>query len=222
MAKSITFKNSAGPENGQAVALLNDANQTVYYNCIFLGFQDTLYVRGDKVFFKDCDIYGTVDFIFGNGLAMFQDCKIYVRLSNTTVTITAQSKELQSEHGGFSFQNCSVTTSPELGPRKDQNFDVFLGRPWRDYSTVIFMQSFLDTVVNPKGWLEWSLGSPLNLLFYAEFNNRGPGADISKRIKWQGYHLINNQLEATKYTVKDFIDGTTWLPETNVPFRPSL
>ncbi|XP_038895889.1 putative pectinesterase/pectinesterase inhibitor 22 [Benincasa hispida] len=74
MAQSITFENSAGPENGQAVALLNNrANHTVYYKCVFLGYQDTLYVNGDNVFFKDSEIYGTVDFIFGYGQAVYQD-----------------------------------------------------------------------------------------------------------------------------------------------------
>lgn len=82
--------------------------------------------------------------------------------------------------------------SLELESRKVNKFGVYLGRPWRDYSTVIFMQSFMDyIVVNPAGWLAWSAERPLNLLFYAEFNNTGPGADLSKRAKWLGIHIIN-------------------------------
>ncbi|XP_022143502.1 pectinesterase-like [Momordica charantia] len=119
MAKSITFENSAGPNNGQAVALLNDqANYITFYRCVFLGYQDTIFINGNHLFFKDCEICGTVDFIFGDGLAVFQDCKIYARSSNNTITVTAQSKDSKDQKSGFSFQNCSVMASPELGSRK--------------------------------------------------------------------------------------------------------
>ena len=173
------------------------------------------------LFFKDCEIYGTVDFIFGNALAVFQDCRIYARLLNNTVTVTAQSKEYKLQLSGFSFQNCSVMASPELGPVNEMI--VFLGHPWRDYSTVIFMESFLDSVVNPAGWSEWFNSSSLKLLFYAEYGNRGPGANLSERVKWPGFHAIENQKEATRFSVRQFINGTTWLPvETGVPYRPDL
>ncbi|KAG6584281.1 putative pectinesterase/pectinesterase inhibitor 39, partial [Cucurbita argyrosperma subsp. sororia] len=224
LAVSITFSNSAGagPKHGQAVALLNSNNEnyTVFYKCVFLGYQDTLFINGKMLFFKDCEIYGTVDFIFGNALVVFQDCRIYARLLNNTVTVTAQSKEYKRQLSGFSFQNCSVMASPELGPVNETI--VFLGRPWRDYSTVIFMESFLDSVVNPAGWSEWSNSSSLKLLFYAEYGNRGPGANLSGRVKWPGFHAIENRKEATRFSVRQFINGTTWLPETGVPYRPDL
>ncbi|KAE8648077.1 hypothetical protein Csa_018832 [Cucumis sativus] len=218
LAQSLTFKNSAGPQNGQAVAVLDEAHFTTYYKCRFLGFQDTLYVRGKPQFFKECDIYGSVDFIFGDGLVMFQDCNIYAREPNRSITITAQSKKQLHEESGFSFQNCTITISSEIAANK-ADVKIYLGRPWRQYSQVVFMESFLDKEVMPKGWLKWS-GVPLNNLFYGEFNNRGPGADVSKRIHCTGFHVLDKQ-SANQFTI-NFVNGSDWLPETGVPFRSGL
>ncbi|XP_022148123.1 probable pectinesterase/pectinesterase inhibitor 39 [Momordica charantia] len=218
VAQFLTFQNSAGPENGQAVAVLSEANYTAYYKCVFMGYQDTLYVRGAFQLFKECDVYGSIDFIFGDGLAIFQDCNVYARILGTT--ITAQSKSYKDQRSGFTFQNCNVTVSPEIQSIKDQ-VTVSLGRPWRNYSTVIFMESFLDDIVEPGGWSEWPR-TPVYLLFYAEYNNSGSGADTSQRVKWPGYHVLHNEDEASRFTVEIFIDGLEWLSETGIPFRRGL
>ena len=99
---------------------------------------------------------------------------------------------------------------------------MFLGRPWRDFSTVIFMESFLDSVVNPAGWSEWSNSSSLKLLFYAEYSPRGPRANLFGRVKWLEFHAIENRKEAIQFSVRQFINGTIWLPETSLPCRPDL
>ncbi|XP_031745525.1 probable pectinesterase/pectinesterase inhibitor 39 [Cucumis sativus] len=213
----LTFQNTAGPNEGQAIALLDQATHTAYYKCVFLGYQDTLYAGALPQFFKECDIYGSVDFIFGNGLVVFQDCNIYARLFDVQITVTAQSKPSLNSLSGFIFQNCNVTVSPEIAPSKD-NVTVFLGRPWRMYSMVVFIDSFLDNVVQPKGWLEWP-GVPENLLYYAEYNNSGGGANTSQRVNWPGYHALNNAKEVATFTVETFINGTQWLPQTGIPFR---
>ncbi|XP_022952377.1 probable pectinesterase/pectinesterase inhibitor 7 isoform X1 [Cucurbita moschata] len=218
MAQHLSFENSADHQDGQAVAVLDDAKYTVYYKCRFLSFQDTLYSKGEYQFFKGCDIYGTVDFIFGNGLAMFQDCNVYARLPSNDSTVTAQSKK-QWTQSGFSFQNCTVTVSPEIASCKAL-VKIYLGRPWKPYSTVVFMESFLDDNVQPQGWMLWP-GVPVNNLFYAEYNNRGPGANTTHRVNWPGFHVIDRQL-AKSFTVENFINGTYWLPETNVPYTSGL
>uniref|UniRef100_A0A0A0KQN0 Pectinesterase catalytic domain-containing protein n=1 Tax=Cucumis sativus TaxID=3659 RepID=A0A0A0KQN0_CUCSA len=165
MAQFLTFQNTAGPNEGQAIALLDQATHTAYYKCVFL----------------------------------------------------AQSKPSLNSLSGFIFQNCNVTVSPEIAPSKD-NVTVFLGRPWRMYSMVVFIDSFLDNVVQPKGWLEWP-GVPENLLYYAEYNNSGGGANTSQRVNWPGYHALNNAKEVATFTVETFINGTQWLPQTGIPFR---
>lgn len=220
VAKSLTIENSAGPQNHQAAALYNTADQSAFYNCIFLGYQDTLYAKENRQFYKDCKIYGTVDFIFGHAKAVFQDCHIYAR-PETLITITAQNRASDSEVNGFSFQGCHVEAAPGLTPPQRANLRVFLGRPWDKYSTVIFMQSIFDDIVDPQGWTEWP-GVPVDHLHYAEYDNSGLGADTSRRVNWKGYRVVKKWMEADWFTVAKFIDGNSWLPETGVPYRGGL
>ncbi|GFS34667.1 plant invertase/pectin methylesterase inhibitor superfamily [Actinidia rufa] len=80
IAVSLTIENSAPqPNSRQAVALNSIADRSAFYKCVFLGYQDTLYADHNRQFYKECDIYGSVDFIFGSAKAMFQDCNIYAR-----------------------------------------------------------------------------------------------------------------------------------------------
>ncbi|KAK1402434.1 Pectinesterase [Heracleum sosnowskyi] len=78
-AIGITFENTAGVAANQSVAMASSADRSVFYNCAFKAYQDTLYAQSNRQFYKKCQIYGTLDFIFGNAGAVFQDCKIYVR-----------------------------------------------------------------------------------------------------------------------------------------------
>jgi len=91
IARDITVQNTAGAANHQAVALRSGSDLSVFYRCSFEGYQDTLYVHSERQFYRECDIYGTVDFIFGNAAVVIQNCNIYPRYPpNKTNTITAQ------------------------------------------------------------------------------------------------------------------------------------
>ena len=57
----------------------------------------------------------------------------------------------------------------------------------------MFIELFLDDNVVAQGWILWP-GVPVNNLFYAEYNNRGPGADTTHRVNWPGFHVIDRQL----------------------------
>jgi pectinesterase len=48
-----------------------DGDKAAFYNCKFLGFQDTICDDRHNHFFKDCLIQGTVDFIFGSGTSLY-------------------------------------------------------------------------------------------------------------------------------------------------------
>ena len=79
IAIGITFINSAGSSNEQAMALRSTSHLSAFYQCRFEGFQDTLFVGNGTQFYRSCEIYGSVDFIFGDAAAVFQNCDIYVR-----------------------------------------------------------------------------------------------------------------------------------------------
>ncbi|KAG4995830.1 hypothetical protein JHK85_027269 [Glycine max] len=99
--------------------------------------------------------------------------------------------------------------------------ETYLGRPWKNYSRTVYMQSFMDTVINSAGWREWDGDFALSTLYYAEFNNTGPGSTTANRVTWPGYHVINATV-AANFTVANFLLGDNWLPQTGVPYASNL
>lgn len=199
-AENITFENSAG-QVGQAVAVRVDGDKVSFWNCRFLGFQDTLYPHGEnsRQYYKNCYVEGTVDFIFGFSTALFDDCNIYCKNSGY---ITAASTP-QGRAYGFVFRNCKIT-----GSAADGTF--YLGRPWRPYAKVAFLSCELGSVINPKGWDNWS--NPQNELTatYSEYNNTGKGSATEQRVSW--IKTLTDK-DAGYYTTEKILEG--WNPETN-------
>ncbi len=184
IAENITFANSAGPV-GQAVAVRVDGDRAIFRNCRFLGHQDTLYPHGrnSRQYYQHCHIEGTTDFIFGWSTAVFEDCDIVCKAESY---ITAASTEADSSYG-FVFKNCRITGDLPAG-------SVYLGRPWRDHAKVVFMQCELGEFIRPEGWHNWGQPEREKTAFYAEYQNTGPGADITQRVSWS-HQLTENQAE---------------------------
>ncbi|KAG7619358.1 Pectinesterase inhibitor domain [Arabidopsis suecica] len=219
IAKDISFVNSAGPAKAQAVAFRSGSDHSAFYRCEFDGYQDTLYVHSAKQFYRECDIYGTIDFIFGNAAVVFQNSSLYARKPNPghKIAFTAQSRNQSDQPTGISILNSRILAAPDLIPVKE-NFMAYLGRPWRKYSRTVIIKSFIDDLIHPAGWLEWKKDFALETLYYGEYMNEGPGANMAKRVTWPGFRRIENQTEATQFTVGPFIDGSTWLNSTGIPF----
>ena len=197
-AENITFENSAGPV-GQAVAVRIDGDKAGFWNCRFLGFQDTLYPHGEnsRQYYKNCYIEGTVDFIFGFSTALFENCTIYCKDSGY---VTAASTP-QGHAYGFVFRDCKIT-----GSAADGSF--CLGRPWRPYAKVAYLSCELGRVINPKGWDNW--GNTKNELTatYSEYNNTGAGAATGQRVSWSKRMTAE---DAQLYTTEKVLGG--WLPD---------
>ncbi|KAK4489437.1 hypothetical protein RD792_005246 [Penstemon davidsonii] len=223
IARGITFRNTAGPQNNQAVALRSGADLSVFHRCGFEGYQDTLYVHSQRQFYKECYIYGTVDFIFGNAAVVLQNCMIYARrpMNGQSNVVTAQGRSDPNQNTGISIQNSRIMASTDLVPVLG-SFRTFLGRPWREYSRTVYIQSYLDSLVAPAGWLEWDGNFALNTLYYGEYRNSGPGSSTGRRVQWRGYRVITSAAEAGRFTPGNFIAGRSWLPATGVPFTAGL
>ncbi|XP_024022579.1 putative pectinesterase/pectinesterase inhibitor 22 [Morus notabilis] len=214
IARDMTFRNTAGPENHQAVALRVDSDQSAFFRCSMEGHQDKLYAHSLRQFYRECDIYGTIDFIFGNGAAVLQNCKIYTRvpLPLQKVTIAAQGRKNPHQSTGSPSQYSYVlATQP-----------TYLGRPWKQYSRTVYMNTYMSGLVQPRGWLEWYGDFALGTLWYGEYRNYGPGAHLSGRVKWPGFHVIRDAATANFFTVGRFIDGMSWLPSTGIKFIRGL
>ncbi|KAF9614039.1 hypothetical protein IFM89_014839 [Coptis chinensis] len=225
IARDLTIENTAGPLKHQAVALRSDSDLSVFFRCDIKGYQDTLYAHSLRQFYSKCTITGTVDFIFGDGQVVFQNCTILAGkpLADQKNTITAQGRIQPGQTSGFSFQFCNFSANFDLLPSVNSTH-TYLGRPWKQYSKTVVMQSYLSDAIRPEGWTYWNDTTLyyLESLYYAEFENYGPGYNVTSRVKWLGYHRLNDSRQATNFTVSEFIDGDLWLPSTGIGFTAGL
>ena len=90
---------------------------------------------------------------------------------------------------------------------------VWLGRPWRPYAKVIFLNTEMGDHIVPAGWREWHPGETHSLekASYAEYNSTGPGAHRGKR---DPHTRILTAAEAAQYETKTFLNG--WDPEAGL------
>jgi PelA/Pel-15E family pectate lyase len=172
-AENLTFENSFGT-GSQAVALFVDGERASFENCRFLGWQDTLFVNGSRHYFKNCYIEGHVDFIFGTASAVFEDCTIH---SKGQGYVTAHYRLSNEESTGFVFLRCRLTG-------QDTGNGVYLGRPWRPYARVVFIDCWLGSHIRPEGWDNWRDPAREKTAWFGEYKSKGPGANPKARVAW--------------------------------------
>ena len=188
--RDITFKNLTIENNaaqlGQAVALHTEGDRLKFINCRILGNQDTIYTgaKFTRLYFKDCYIDGTTDFIFGPSTALFEDCIIHSK-RNSYVTAASTPKEAKY---GYVFKHCKLTAEPGVDK-------VYLGRPWRPYAYTLFIECELGKHIVSAGWHNWGKQSNEETARYMEYKNTGEGANASERVAWSK-QLIKKEAEA--------------------------
>ncbi|XP_073025842.1 pectinesterase-like [Primulina eburnea] len=221
--QDICIQNTAGPEKHQAVALRVGADKSVINRCRLDAFQDTLYAHSQRQFYRESYVTGTVDFIFGNSAVVFQKCKLAARkpMAKQKNMVTAQGRTDPNQNTGTSIQDCEIIASDDLKPVQS-SFRTYLGRPWKEYSRTVVMQSNIGSLIDPAGWAEWDGDFALKTLYYGEYLNQGPGAGTSKRVNWPGYHVLTDSADAMKFTVKELIQGGDWLSATGVAYTEGL
>ena len=207
VAKNITFANDWNRTHeqvrvgSQAVAVGVTADKAVFRNVRMLGNQDTLYAAKGRQYFENCYIEGNVDFIFGDANAFFENCELHSVVYKNGGYITAQSKNSAAQESTYVFDHCKVTGAP--GQKR-----VYLGRPWRPYATVVFLNTAMGEHIEAAGWREWHPGETASLgtAFYAEYNSTGPGATGKRE---PHTHLLTQE-EAAKYTRRSIFKD--WVP----------
>jgi pectinesterase len=207
VAENITFENSAGAK-GQAVALAVLGDRGVFRNCRFLGWQDTLLTQWGRHYFENAYIEGAVDFIFGESTAFFDHRHIHAKGNGY---ITAASTPQDQPHG-FVFSQCRITGEP--GVKTD------LGRPWRDYASVSFLDTEMTDVVRPAAWNNWSNPPREKTSRFAEYRSTGTGAIAPARVPWA--RQLTDQ-EARSLTAENVLAGADgWNPATGAARRLDL
>ncbi|MQM01557.1 hypothetical protein Taro_034312 [Colocasia esculenta] len=223
IAKDIGFENAAGAAKHQAVALRVSADKSIFYRCQMDAYQDTLYTHTKRQFYRECTVSGTIDFIFGNAPVVFQNCLMLVRqpLPNQQNIVTAQGRKDRREPTAIILQNCTISADAGFAKANWAKNPSYLGRPWKEYSRTFVLQSQINDVIHPNGWLPWMGDFGLRTCFYAEFDNRGPGAGTTQRVAWRGIKKID-YAKAQQFTAERFIQGNSWIRPTGIPFIPGL
>ncbi|KAH9876219.1 hypothetical protein J1614_004098 [Plenodomus biglobosus] len=187
---------------GQALALSAQNTNQAFYGCKFTGYQDTIYANVGRQIYAKSYINGAVDFVFGlRARAWFDKCDIE---SIGPGYITANGREAANNTSFYVFNEVSVRGSS--GPSS-----TVLGRPWRQFSRVVFQKSYLGDVVKPEGWRRWDNTQPLDNVYYREFQNYGPGANVTARVEWSGQ--LDKEVKATEllgegFEKENWVDGT--------------
>ena len=198
--KNITIENNAA-KLGQAVTLHTEGDKLVFVNCRFLGNQDTVYtgIAGTRLYFKDCYIEGTTDFIFGPSTAWFENCTIKSKINSY---VTAASTPADQVYG-YVFNHCRLIADDNVN-------QVYLGRPWRPFAYTLFMNCDLGKHIRPEGWFNWSNPENEKTARYMEYNNTGAGAKTSNRVGW--CRQLTKK-EAAKITLSEvFKECNDWIP----------
>lgn len=215
-ARNITFSNdfdtvkySKVMQNHQAFALRDEADRSSFWNCRFLGRQDTLYANKGRQYYKNCYIEGDVDFVFGGADAVYDGCEIH-SLQREGVDggfVTAPST-LEKDKG-FLFYRCYLTGDETL------KHNVRLGRPWHPSSetrpvnsAAVFKECTMGEHISSQAWSsmknKYALFQPEdNRLF--EYNSTGPGAEQNKNRRYL------NELQAQACTIPSYLSN--WLPQ---------
>ena len=214
VASEMTIANDYSKTNdvpSQAVAVSVRGDRAVFRRVRLLGAQDTLYASSNgcmkdgstcvtaRQYYRDCYIEGHVDFIFGDAKAVFDHCEIRSIPHIAGGYLTAQSNTKPGQDAGYVFDHCRLTAEDGVGK-------VYLGRPWREYATVIFMNTEMGAHIQAEGWSAWK-GAPTDRLktaTYAEFRSSGPGGGAG------GREPLSKQLtakDAKQYETKAYLRG---------------
>ena len=196
-ADNLTFENTAG-NTGQAVAAAVRADRAVFKHCRFIGHQDTLFADFGRQYYVDSYIEGGVDFIFGNAAAVFDRTEIH---ANGAGYLTAQSRTSPDQSTGFVFINSKVSNGIASGAPRNT---ISLGRPWRPFSRVVYIDTELPAETIPEGFNLWGRAGETPQAYYAEYKSTGPGANPNARASWT--HQLTEK-EAAQYMPKVFLAG---------------
>ncbi|XP_008809346.1 probable pectinesterase 8 [Phoenix dactylifera] len=214
IAKNISFINvapipSPGDVGAQAVAIRVGGDQSAFWGCGFFGAQDTLHDDRGRHYFKECYIQGSIDFIFGDARSLYESCEMISIASPVPAglkvingAVTAHGRASGDENTGFSFVNCTIGGTGR----------IWLGRAWRPYSRVVFINTFMTDIISPEGWNDFNDPARDQTLFYGEYKCSGPGANQSMRAP---YVQKLSDAQALPFLNASYIDGDQWLQPFN-------
>jgi pectin methylesterase-like acyl-CoA thioesterase len=130
-------------------------NRLIFDNVLIKGGQDTLYTISGIAYFNRCEIWGSVDFIYGAALAVFDQCDI-VQIRDTGGPITAPNTDLAAPYG-MVFLSCNFPRALTANgyPYNVGTANTTFQRPWRQDGYTAIINCVLGSQMSTKGWGEW-------------------------------------------------------------------
>ncbi|WOG05007.1 pectinesterase family protein [Segatella copri] len=144
---------------GRAVAFCDRGNRSVLKNVALKSYQDTYYSSNSNAdyrgYFENCDLWGVVDWICGNGDIWFEKCNLIVR-DRTGNNIVASGTE-KNQAWGYVFNNCTIRPETDK-PTQFKGNDWTLARPWNNSPACTFLNTKMYTQPQTYGWNKMTEG----------------------------------------------------------------
>ena len=154
---------------GRAVAFWDRGNRSILKNVALMSWQDTYYSDNSspdyRGYFENCDLWGVVDWICGNGDIWFEKCNLIVR-DRTDNNIVASGTE-KSQAWGYVFNNCTIRPETDK-PTQLKGNDWTLARPRNNSPACTFLNTKMYTQPRTYGWNKMTEG--LKVRFH-EYNS---------------------------------------------------
>ncbi|CAL0320963.1 unnamed protein product [Lupinus luteus] len=126
---------------------------------------------------------------------------------------------------GIVIQGGSIVSSHEYHSVRFKN-KTYLARPWKNYSRTIFLDTYIDDVIQCNGYVPWqgSKGtiSSKDTCFYAEYNNDNfPGSNKSKLVNCNGIKKLTKK-SASSFLPSKFFHKDDWIKVTRIPYQSGM
>ncbi|MBQ0058207.1 MAG: hypothetical protein KBT20_11175 [Bacteroidales bacterium] len=161
--------------NGRAVALWDKGTGTICKNVQLLSYQDTYYSNkpGQKLYWEDGSIHGTVDYICGSGTVYFKGVELFNEKRNSSGggsdCITASNAQASQGDKGYVFESCTIKSACPT---------VSLSRAWNDQPQVVYLNTVFDYSagkfsLSASGIQRWTIQGMNNVdpYLFGEYNS---------------------------------------------------
>ncbi|KAH0586491.1 hypothetical protein H2248_007723 [Termitomyces sp. 'cryptogamus'] len=184
-----------------------------FYGCSFASFQDTWYTgRNGSTYVVDSVIFGQTDYLFGFGTAWFQNVILANRACGGGIVAwkgTNLTDAPENQYGAY-ISESKIIRSPDANATTVTDGLCYLGRPWNDLATTVFLNTFMDQSIRPAGFTPFggTRTTILNTTFYAEFNSSGSGGNTTARVPIE--HILTAE-EAQKFMLEKILGHPSWI-----------
>ncbi|MFJ3779976.1 pectinesterase family protein [Streptomyces sp. NPDC090075] len=210
-----TFDPAKHPEvdaySTQAVAVAAEGDRQTYTQCRIISRQDTVLCKAPvptgqyRQYFVGCYVEGSIDFIFGNATAVFDQCNIAMQ-NWVGGTVLAPNTDKSQKYGILISQSEIFTNGVPAGT-------MYLGRPWHNTAdawpqAVVRDSTIHSGISSAHPWTDMTPDYSWSQARFKQYNNYGLGS---------GDRGANDpemtDSEATGYTAQKYLAGTDgWNP----------